>query len=138
MTWTWRTEKEEILKSLGPVEREIATNEAGVSIKPSGTWGTHRMIVFKYADKDLAILFTASQSPKSAVEHGVIDCTNASYPLGPICEVLINDRQMEHNVRPLSTEEMATIKENITDFLTTAFRQSEMAIPPYPEQVEFY
>jgi hypothetical protein len=135
MTWTWRT-AEEILEGFGPLEQEIATNDTGVTIRPWGTWGTHRLILFKYADKDIAIQFTATQSLKSVAEHGEVNHRSARYPLGPMCDVSIDDLQMKFGGRPLSAEETATIKENITDFLTTAFRESRMAVPPYAEQVE--
>ncbi len=136
MNWTWQ-KTEEIFEGFGPITREIASNDKGVSIEPWGAYGAHRQILFKYNDKDIAIEFAARRSPRSVAEHGEINVSGADFPLGPICEVWIDDRRMEFGVRPLSAGEKATIKETITDFLTTVFRDCSYAVPPYAEQVEF-
>ena len=116
MTWKWQR-FEETLEGFGPLEREIATNDTGVSVKPWGTWGAHRAVLFKYIDKDIEVEFMARRSPKSVAEYGEIDISGPDFPLGPICSVWFDDRTMKFvKKRPVSAEQRATIEKTFTDF----------------------
>ena|SRR5438105_20052 len=137
MAWTLQKTKE-TPDGLWPMTREIASNDQGASIEPWGSTLAGRQVLFKYSHQDIAFEFQARRSPSCDAQHGELVDTDSNFPLGPVCEVWIDDRPMRFGMkRPLSAEEMDAIKQNIVEFLTTTFRDCELASPPYAEQVQF-
>jgi hypothetical protein len=118
------------------VVREFMVNEDGEWIEPWGSTLAGWRNFFRYWHEDISIQFLAWR-PRGR-GHNWVDYdpannrSRANCALGPVCTVLIDDR-----LRRLSPEEKKAVQENITNFLLGSFRQSRMAISPYPESVLF-
>jgi hypothetical protein len=137
MTWTLQR-IEETPEGLWPMTREIASNDQGASIEPWGSTLAGRQVLFKYNHQDIAFEFQARRSPRCDAQHGELVDTDSNFPLGPVCEVWIDDRPMRFGGhRPLAAAEWETVKWNITEFLTTTFNLCRLSAAPYAEQIEF-
>lgn len=116
--------------------REFAVNDDGVWIE---RWGASRRgwtTMFRYWHRDICIKFEARRPAGRSdnwVDYDPTNKTFANFALGPLCNVWIDDR-----LRRLSPDEAMLVKENITEFLTTEFRQFELVVAPYPEVVVFH
>jgi hypothetical protein len=109
--------------------REFMVNEDNVWIEPWGSTPAGWRKFFRYWHGDISTKFSAWRPRGRGHEWVNYDpenkMTGANYALGPVCQVLIDDRQ-----RRLSPEEKKIVQENITDFLLGSYRQSRKAISP--------
>ena len=115
--------------------REFAVNDDGVWIEQCGSTQRGWTVLFRYWHKDVWVKFNARRPAgrdDNWVNYDPTNKTNANFALGPLCQVLIDDRH-----RRLSPDEEKLMKENITEFLTKEFHDFEFAFPPYPETVDF-
>jgi hypothetical protein len=119
--------------SLGWFVREFFVNDNGVWIQPWGKSSAGWRTSFRYWHRDISTKFSTSRPiGRDWVNHDSENKTSANFALGPVCQVMIDDRQ-----RRLSVEEEEAVKKNITEFLLGDFRRSRSAVTPYPEFVVF-
>jgi len=114
------------------ITREFLVNDDGVWIEPWGSHGAGWITVFFYWHGDVRTKLEARRASEGWVDYDPSNKTEANFALGPRCRVWIDDRH-----HPLSDDQQEAVKAHVTEFLINGFKQSQLALPPYPETVVY-